>query len=122
MINLPVDSIKATIGDVFASLGQNIVVRTVISEGTFDPITGGYSNRIVRDRIMRGVDVGNEQRWLNGLLVASEGYVIYLFDDSLGPVSQNAVVVMGDEEIGIQNVEEYKIIGTRLAYRLTLAG
>jgi hypothetical protein len=59
---------------------------------------------------------------MNGILVASEGYVVYLFDDGLGTIPNNALIVLGEEETGIQNVEEYKIIGDRLAYRVTLAG
>lgn len=122
MISLPVSSIKSTIADVFNSLGQPFVVRTIVSKGTFNPSTGEYDNRVVSDRSMLGVDVGSEQRWMNGLLVSSEGYIVYLFDDGLGAIPQNALVVMGSEEVGIQSVDEHKVAGTRLAHRVTLAG
>lgn len=122
MITLPTDAIKASVENVITSLGQIFTVRTIVSKGTFNPLTGQYDNRVVSDRQMRGVDVGKEQRWLNGILVASEGYVIYFFDDGLGEIPQSALVLMGSEEIGIQSVDEYKIAGERLATRVTLAG
>lgn len=122
MISVPTLSIKASVGDVITSLGQVFTVRTIVSKGTFNPSTGQYDNRVVADRQMRGVDVGKEQRWINGILVASEGYVIYFFDDGLGEILQSSLVVIGSEEVGIQSVDEYKVAGERLATRVTLAG
>lgn len=122
MITLPTAAIKSSVGDVIESFGQLFTVRTIVSKGTFNPSTGQYDNRIVSDRQMRGVDVGKEQRWMNGILVSSEGYIIYFFDDGLGEIPQSAFVVMGSEEVGIQSVDEYKIAGERLATRVMLAG
>lgn len=120
MIKIPTAQIKSAIADVFSSLGEPFTVRTVTSQGSFNPVTGVFDGRVVADRVMTGIDVGHERKYVNGILIVEEGYVIYLFDDGLGVPSPESMIVLDGEETGIKTVEENKLKGTQLAYRVTL--
>jgi hypothetical protein len=57
---------------------------------------------------------------MNGGMVTSEHYIIYLYDNGSGAPIQGDLVMFGEEEVGIQEIEEYKLTDTRLAYRVSL--
>lgn len=117
-MSFDVAGIQAGVASAFALLGQPFTLRTTTGE-TFDPNTGAYTGATNVDRIVSGINSGRERRWVNGTLVVDDQYVIYILDDGTAP-SANEVVLMDGKKISIQSVDEYQVVGTKLAYRVVL--
>ena len=98
-----------------------MVVRTVTNPGTFDPETGVFGGRVVVDRTVSGIEAGRERKWVNGELVFADEYAIYIRAAAGQPSPTGGeFMVMGGEEVAIQRVDPYVILGTDLAYRVVI--
>lgn len=120
-MRIPIAKIKSAVGKAFSGLGEDFTIRTVVTEGAFDPVTGGQTNRVVSDRVMRGIDAGTERKWMPDATVLLDEYVIYLYDEGDGPPSTRDFILLDNREVAIQNVDEYSVANANIAYRLVVA-
>lgn len=117
-MSIDISSVQTGIASAFTMLGESFTLRSTTGE-TFDPNTGTYINAVNVDRVVSGINSGRERHWINGTLVIDDQYVIYILDNGTPP-SVDEVVIMDGKEVAIQAVDEYQIIGTKLAYRVVL--
>lgn len=102
----------------FDMLGEPFTLRTTIGQ-TFNPVTGAYTGGTNVDRVVSAINAGRERRWVNGTMVIDDQYVIYILDNGTPP-SVDEVVLMDGKEVSIQAIDEYQLVGTKLAYRVVL--
>ena len=119
-MTINVGPIKAAVETAFAAFALPMVIRRVVTPGTFDGETGTYVGRVHADRIATGIDSGRERKFVNGAMVVEDQYVIYVLDDGSTPPSMGEMVIMDDTEVAIQAVDEYQLVGAKLAYRVAV--
>ena len=119
-MTINVAPIKSSVKKAFDLVGENFTLRTTTAAGTFNPATGAFDSRTYTDRTMRGVDVGRESRWVSGTMVTDNQYAIYLYDDGGAAPSMANTVILDGEEVAIQDIQNYKLAGNKLAYRIAL--
>ena len=121
MPELSAETFSLGIDTAFGMLGMPMVIRTVTSPGTFDPETGAFGGRTVVDRTVSGIEAGRERKWVNGELVFADEYAIYIrATTGVTPPTGGEFLVLGGEEVAIQKVDPYTILGTYLAYRVVI--
>ena len=119
-MTINVGPIKAAVDTAFAAFAEPMILRRVVSPGTFDGETGTYVGRVHADRIATAIDSGRERKFVNGSMVVEDEYVIYVLDDGSTPPSMGEMVMMDGNEVAIQSVDEYQLVGSKLAYRVAV--
>jgi hypothetical protein len=119
-MSIAVAPIKAAVTSAFTAFAEPFILRNITSAGTFDDMTGTVTGRTYTDRTVQAIDSGRERKFVNGSMVVEDQYVIYVLDDGGSPPVMTDIVVMDGKEIAIQSVDEYQLVGTKLAYRVAI--
>lgn len=111
----------SAIATAFSMLGKDITVRKMIGTPSFDPVTGVYTGQTAQDRVFTGVVAGRESRWIAGALVTDADFTVYLkADPALAKPENGEFLMLDGDAVSIQNVDEYRLGDTDLAYRVAL--
>lgn len=119
-MTISVAPIKAAVGSAFDVFAEPFTLRNVTSPGTFDDVTGTITGRVYTDRTVSAINSGRERKFVNGAMVVEDQYVIYILDAATSPPTMTDLVIMDGKEVAIQGIDEYQLVGTKLAYRIAV--